>query len=249
MAPQTWDPEHYAKSAGFVSELGVGVVDLLAPKAGERILDLGCGEGTLAERIAATGASVTGIDQSPEQIAAAAARGLDVRVMDAASMDFDGEFDAVFSNAALHWVRPPEAVAAGVFRALKPGGRFVGEMGGKGNVACLEGAMEKALERRGVDPAKVNPWYFPDVSEYRSLLEGAGFRVDSIELFDRPTPLPCGINDWLEIFAKCFINAVPSSQREGFIQEVASLAGPELLDAEGGWTADHVRLRFLAVKP
>ena len=137
---QSWDPERYARTAGFVPEFGVAVLGLLAPRSGERILDLGCGDGSLTEKIIEAGVSVLGVDASAEQVAAAQARGVDARVVEGQSLDFEGEFDAVFSNAALHWMRPPERVAAGVRRALKPGGRFVGEMGGKGNIEAIIGA-------------------------------------------------------------------------------------------------------------
>ena len=173
-----------------MAALGLPVVDLLDPQPGERILDLGCGDGVLTEKLAALGCQVVGVDSSPEQVAAARARGLDARVVDAHHLPFEAEFDAVFSNAALHWMRQPEAVIASVWRALEPGGRFVGELGGAENIASVQDALQAMLARRGVDLAQISPWYFPDEAEYRSKLEQAGFVVTSIERFPRPTRCP-----------------------------------------------------------
>src|SRR4051812_8267620 len=163
---QRWNASGYAENARFVADLGMPVVDLLDPRPGERILDLGCGDGALTEKLAAAGCKVVGADASPELVEAARARGLDVRLVDGHKLDFDADFDAVFSNAALHWMRQPDAVIDGVHRALKPGGRFVGEFGGAGNVVRIVSALESALERRGIDGKTVNPWYFPNVKDY-----------------------------------------------------------------------------------
>ena len=181
MELQTWNPEQYARTAGFVPELGLPVLELLNPQPGERILDLGCGDGVLTEKLAALGCQVVGVDSSPAQIAAAQARGLDARVVDAQRLLFDAEFDAVFSNAALHWMRQPDAVIAGVWRALEPGGRFVGEFGGAGNIASILEALDAVLPGHSVDPLTLIPWYFPDEHEYRQKLEASGFVVTSIE--------------------------------------------------------------------
>src|SRR6266851_4421151 len=156
---QRWDPGRYQQHAGFVAVLGAPLFDMLGPKPGERILDLGCGDGALTEKIAAV-ATVVAVDASADQIKAARARGLDARVMDGSALAFEIEFDAVFSNAALHWMRDPDAVIAGVWRALKPGGRFVGECGGAGNVATVRGALVAVLARRGIDGDAASPWYF-----------------------------------------------------------------------------------------
>ena len=161
---QHWDPERYARNARFVADLGVVLLDLLRPRPGERILDLGCGDGVLTEKIAAAGARVTAVDSSPEQIAAARARGLDSHVADGQALTFRSEFDAVFSNAAMHWMRDAEAVIDGVWQALVPGGRFVGEFGGAGNVARIQAALIAALDRRGLDGRSADPWYFPSNS-------------------------------------------------------------------------------------
>ena len=248
-ATQHWDPDRYARNARFVAELGQPVVTLLAPRAGERILDLGCGDGALTRRLVEAGASVVGVDSSAEQIAAAQAAGLDARVMSGEALAFDDEFDAVFSNAALHWMRRPAAVIAGVWRGLKPGGRFVGEFGGHGNVQHIKTALVAALDRRGLDGQGAVPWYFPTPDEYRGLLEAQGFRVRAIELIPRPTPLPGDIVDWLANFAESFTRPVPAEERDAFLREVAAALRPHLRNAEGVWSADYVRLRFAADRP
>ncbi|MBL6959333.1 MAG: methyltransferase domain-containing protein [Rhodospirillales bacterium] len=246
---QTWNPERYARNAGFVAELGEPVLDLLAPVSGEKILDLGCGDGVLTEKIAAAGADVTGVDASPQQVAAVRAKGLQARVINGQELDFEAAFEAVFSNAALHWMTNPDAVLAGVFRALKPGGRFVGEMGGEGNVQAIARALADGLDQRGLDAADVNPWYFPGPQEYREKLEKAGFRVRSIDLIPRPTPLPGDIEGWLETFAESFLKRVADDQKDSYIADVRDALAPLLCDPEGNWTADYVRLRFAADKP
>jgi len=242
---QSWDPDRYARNAAFVPALGQPVLDLLAPRSGERILDLGCGDGALTAKLVAAGADVVGVDASAEQIAAAQAAGLDARVVDGAALDFDAEFDAVFSNAALHWMRDPDAVIAGVARALRPGGRFVAEMGGAGNCGAIRDALYAALERRGLDAAAFDPWYFPGIEEYAGRLEAHGFAVETIELVPRPTPLPGDIADWLDTFAESFLAAVPEAGRGEIKDELREALRPTLQD-NGQWFADYVRLRFAA---
>jgi trans-aconitate methyltransferase len=158
---QKWNAQQYSEQGRFVSDLGMPVVELLAPRRGERVLDLGCGDGVLTAKLVALGCNVVGVDGSASMIGAAKALGLDARVMDGHALSFDGEFDAVFSNAALHWMKQPDKVVDGVWRALKPGGRFVGEMGGEGNVATIVAALETALRARGIDPKAFNPWFYP----------------------------------------------------------------------------------------
>jgi trans-aconitate methyltransferase len=243
---QSWDPERYARHARFVAELGMPTVELLAPIAGERILDLGCGDGVLTEKLRAMGCGVVGVDSSAPQIAAAHALGLDARVMSGEQLSFTGEFDAVFSNAALHWMRQPDRVIAGVWRALRPGGRFVGEFGGSGCVAKIKAALVAALNRRGRDGEGVSPWYFPTIEEYRSRLADGGFAVRYIALIPRPTPLPGDITGWLETFAESFTTALRPADRPEFIAEVREALRPQICNADGIWIADYVRLRFAA---
>lgn len=246
---QTWDPERYARNARFVSDLGMPVVHLLAPRPGERILDLGCGDGVLAARVAAMDCKVVGVDASKLQVAAARKLGVDARVMAGEALPFRDEFDAVFSNAALHWMLRPDEVIAGVCRALKTGGRFVAEMGGHGCVATISAALIAALRRRGIDGESLVPWYFPTIGDYSARLRKAGFVVSYISLFARPTPLPGDLIPWLETFAENFLRALPAVERAAFLEEVRETVRPKLCDAEGNWTADYVRLRFAAQKP
>ena len=241
---QHWDPERYARTARFVSDLGAPVLELLAPKPDERILDLGCGDGALTAELVARGCAVVGVDASAAQVEAARRRGLDARVMAGERLAFDGEFDAVFSNAALHWMHDADAVIAGVQRALRPGGRFVGELGGHGCVARIVAALRAALVAQGVDPEPIRAWYFPTDDEYRARLEAGGFRVRSIALFPRPTPLPGDIGDWLETFAEAFL--VAARDQAALLVTVRTTLAPLLRAADGRWTADYVRLRFAA---
>lgn len=245
---QEWNSHRYAENARFVSDLGQAAFDLLNPQAGERILDLGCGDGALTEKIAAEGAEVLGVDASADMVAAAKQRGIDACVMDACSLNFNSEFDAVFSNAAMHWMkRDPDAVVQGVRRALKPGGRFAAEMGGHGCVAAITVALCATLEKHGVaDPASLIPWYFPTADDYCQRLERAGFQVEYIALIPRPTPLPTGMRGWLETFAIPFTNSVAEEGRAAFLDAVTERLRPALCDEKGRWTADYMRLRFLA---
>jgi len=180
-------------------------------------------------------------------IEAARQRGLEARVVDGQRLAFNNEFDAVFSNAALHWMKEdPDAVIAGVRRALKPGGRFVGEMGGHGCVAAITVAMIAMLERRGIDAKSAIPWYFPTVDDYKSRLERAGFAVEYIELIPRPTPLPTNMLGWLETFGEPYFRRVPEAERATAQQEVVAMLRPVLCDEQGRWTGDYIRLRFAA---
>jgi trans-aconitate methyltransferase len=244
---QEWNSSRYDKNARFVSDLGVPLVDLLSPQPGERILDLACGDGALTQKIIARGAEVVGVDGSPDMVAAARKRGIDARVVDAYHLDFAPEFDAVFSNAALHWMkRDPDAVIQGVRRALKPNGRFVAEMGGHGNVAAITVALCATIEKYGMNGEAMIPWYFPSADEYRERLNRAGFRTEYIELIPRPTPLATGMRGWLETFVIPFTNSLPQDARANFLDEVTERLRPVLCDPSGHWTADYVRLRFLA---
>ena len=241
---ESWDAERYARDSRYVSDLGEPLIALLAPLAGERILDLGCGDGALTEKLAARGCAVVGVDSSRSMIEAARARGLDCLIADAAALPFHAAFDAIFSNAALHWMPAADAVLACAAGALKPGGRFVGEFGGKGNVSAIARALREALAARGADFEALSPWYFPSREEYRGRLERAGFRVAEIDLFDRPTPLPGDIADWLRVFASPFVEAPAGG--DDLYGELRERLRPCLWDGRK-WTVDYIRLRFAAV--
>jgi trans-aconitate methyltransferase len=246
---QTWNADAYRQNAGFVPELGYSLIDWLAPRPPERVLDLGCGDGVLTQRIAQTGCLMVGVDNSPDLVAAARSRGLDARLLDGEHLHFDNEFDAVFSNAALHWMTRPAAVIEGVRRALRPGGRFVGELGAAGNVEHIHAALRTALLRRGLDPAPCEITYFPSPESYRAKLEDGGFEVARIASFERPTPLPTGMAGWLTTFALSYLRAVPHGDRASLVGEVVQALRPVLCDAGGNWHADYVRLRFAAISP
>ncbi len=241
-----WDAGGYRKNAAFVSDLGDAVLELLAPRKGERILDLGCGDGALAESIASMGASVVGVDSSPSMVDAARVRDIDARLGSATELTFENEFDAVFSNAVLHWIPDAGAVLDGVARALRPGGRFVAELGGFGNIAAIRVAQRLVLENRGIDLDSISPQFFPTPREYQGLLDRQGFSVSSIELIPRPTPLPQGMRSWLETFSRGVMNRI--ADPESYLDETVRALEPSLRDTEGNWIADYVRLRFSAVK-
>ena len=243
---QDWDPDQYANNARFVSDLGGAVLDLLAPQPGERILDVGCGDGALTVEIAARGADVVGVDASPDQIREANRRGLDARVMNGHMLTFEGEFDAVFSNAALHWMRETTQVLAGVHRALRLRGRFVAEMGGAGNVVKILGVMDNVLSAMGYPGLRGHPWHFPSPTGYSVDLEAAGFEVLSIELVPRPTRLPGDIGGWLDTFCEAFFRVMPEGERAPARSEMIVKLEPLLVDEAGVWWADYVRLRFSA---
>ncbi len=249
---QRWDPERYRRWAPYVPELGRGVLDLLDPRPGERVLDLGCGDGELTEQLAARGCRVLGVDRSAEFVAAARQRGLSAREADARHLAGPelaaGSFDAVFSNAVLHWIPEAAAVIAGVRRLLRPGGRFVAEFGGAGNIAAVRDAFHEALRRRGIDAVARDPWYFPTDGEYRRLLEAHGFEVTGIRLFPRPTPVPGTLTEWMHTFAAAFLDPLDQHARQQVEEEVSAAAAPVLRGADGAWTVDYVRLRFRAVR-
>lgn len=202
--PQVWNPKCYTTHAAFVPALGEPLLDLLAPLPGERLVELGCGEGALTAKLVERGSSVVGVDSSPEPVAAARVRASSPRVMDGARLGFVQEFDAVLGNAALHWMRDADAVLAGICRALRPGGRLLAELSGAGNVVTLSAALQAAPRRRGIEPEPLDPWYFPSADQYRMRLLRAGRRVERIELFSRLTALPGAVDGWLRTFAGSF---------------------------------------------
>jgi trans-aconitate methyltransferase len=251
---QGWSAADYAREGRFVADMAGAVVELLAAKPGERVLDLGCGDGALTERLAAMGVDVLGVDSAPDMVRAAQARGVQAREVSAERLPFTGEFDAVFSNAALHWVRDQDAMLAGVARALKPGGRFVAEMGGQGNIAAMRVALRAALtlagraeliEHEGVEN------YFPSPEEYRARLERHGFTVETIGLFPRPTPLAKGgVKGWFRTFRTGVLSALSAEEQGTVLETTERFLLPVLAetreDGSVAWTADYVRLRFRA---
>jgi SAM-dependent methyltransferase len=238
-----WNAADYAKIGAFVAELGGAALDLLDPQCGERILDVGCGEGSLTKKIVERGAAVLGIDNSPEMIAAARAAGIDALLLDAADMQFFGEFDAAFSNATLHWVLEKEQAARAIFRALKPGGRFAGEMGGEGNLKTLREALDTELVIRGyAPPVEASNWY-ASPEAFAAVYEAAGFREIDARLIERPTSIEHGVAAWVTTFRKGWLDRakVPEAERGEIAAAVA--------DRVGSNVADYVRLRFIMRKP
>jgi SAM-dependent methyltransferase len=238
-----WNAADYARAGRFVADLGEAALDLLDPQVGERILDVGCGDGALTHRIVERGAEVVGVDDSPELVAAARAIGLDVHLMDAADMAFDSEFDAAFSNAALHWMLDRDRVARAVFHALRPGGRFAGEMGGEGNLHRLREALDAELVARGYPPPLTQSNWYPSVEEFAEVYERAGFTGIDARLIERPTPLPNGTAEWVITFRRGWLDSagVPEDERAEIGEAVAESIGTD--------TADYVRLRFIMRKP
>jgi trans-aconitate methyltransferase len=251
---QGWDAETYDRSFGYVSRYGRELTGLLAPVPGERMLDLGCGTGELAAALTDLGIEVCGIDADAAMIAQARVLHPEIRFEQADGHDFvvAEPVDAILSNAALHWMLDPSAVIARVRAALRPGGRFVAEFGGQGNVATIRTAIRDAAEAAGVDPGRVRvPWFFPSPAEYARLLEDGGLRVRRMEYFDRPTALDdCadGIVDWLRMFGTEPLAGVPPDLREQVMRDAAERCRPALF-RDGRWHADYVRLRVWAVLP
>jgi len=238
-----WDAGDYAKVGAFVAELGGAALDLLDPQPGERILDVGCGEGTLTRKIVERGATVLGIDNSPEMIAAVRAAGIDALLLPAENMTFSSEFDAAFSNATLHWVLEKEQAARAIYRALKPGGRFAGEMGGEGNLKKLRQALDEEMIIRGYQPpVEASNWY-ASPEEFAAVYEAAGFRELDARLIERPTPIEHGVAAWVTTFRKGWLDraAVPDAERAEI--------GAAVADRVASNVADYVRLRFIMRKP
>jgi SAM-dependent methyltransferase len=243
LSTSKWDAADYARVGGFVAELGEAALDLLDPQPGEHILDIGCGDGTLTEKIVERGATVVGIDNSLEMIGAARAKGLDARLMDAADLRFSEAFDAAFSNATLHWVLAKERAARAIWFALKRGGRFAGEMGGDGNLARLREALDDVLVARGFGPPTYAANWYPGIEEFVAIYEQAGFKDIDARLIERPTPLEHGVAAWVTTFRRGWLDRaeVPDEERAEIAAAVA--------DRVGSNVADYVRLRFIMRKP
>jgi trans-aconitate methyltransferase len=248
-----WNADLYDQKHAFVYQFGENVLELLDAKAGEHILDIGCGTGYLTQQLHELGVIVKGTDYSPEMIAQAKEKHSEVlfEVANASNFNEQGQYDAVFSNAALHWVKDHDGMMDSVYKSLKPGGRFVAEMGGKGNVEKIIAATKKVLEQHGYHKqAQTQIWYFPSLGEYTSRLEAHGFRVTFAIHFDRKTPLQDGdqgVTKWIKMFGSPYFEGVPENELQQMLAEITTLLEPDY-NENGQWFADYKRLRFVAVK-
>ncbi|NJM71394.1 MAG: class I SAM-dependent methyltransferase [Scytonema sp. RU_4_4] len=249
-----WNAELYDSKHSFVSELAANLVELLSPKPRECILDLGCGTGHLTHKIASLGAEVMGIDSAPTMIEQARKNypHLDFDVVNARNLPFTEKFDGIFSNAVLHWIKEAEEVIIGINKALKPGGRFVAEFGGKDNVKAIVSAISSALQKAGypADTA-LNPWYFPSIGEYGSLLEKHGFHLTFATLVERLTPLEDGeqgMQNWLKMFANNFFKRLSTDEQITTLADIENQLRPTLYKNDT-WFADYRRIRVIAMKP
>jgi trans-aconitate methyltransferase len=245
-----WNTQLYNNKHAFVYQYGEAVIELLNPRPYEKILDLGCGTGELTQKIKEAGSLIIGIDSSVEMIEKARKEHplISFEVMDAVDMNYKDEFDAVFSNAVLHWIKEKERVVEKVFQSLRTGGRFVAEFGGKNNVINIVNALGSAFRKRNLPFEKF--WYFPSTAEYAGLLEEKGFRVSMIQHFDRPTELAdntSGIKEWIEMFGSNFFKAVPGEIKKEIIEEAIDTLR-ETNYQNGKWYADYTRLKFVALK-
>ncbi|MDJ0511687.1 MAG: class I SAM-dependent methyltransferase [Crocosphaera sp.] len=248
-----WDAELYESKHSFVSNLAVDLLELLNPQIGEKILDLGCGTGHLTYKITTRGAKVVGIDNAPTMIEEAHRCYPDIKflVRDGVNIELKETFDAVFSNAALHWIKEPKKVIHNIWRVLKPGGRFVTEFGGKGNIETIISGIYEALDAAGYSSNKqLNPWYFPTVGEYATLLESEGFLLTFASLLERPTKLEngeSGLRNWIKMFATCFFEGIPEKKQNIIIDDIENKLRPNLYK-KGKWIADYKRIRIMAFK-
>lgn len=248
----SWNANLYDSKHSFVSMYGESLIELLAPQRGEKILDLGCGTGDLAKKLSAFGAEITGVDKSVKMIEQARSKypTIEFHVQDATELAFKPEFDAVFSNAALHWIKQPKPALTCIYNSLKKGGRFVAEFGGKGNVQAISDELIHQIEAEGFtfDIEKF-PWFFPSIAEYSSLMEQAGLRVTFAQHFDRPTPLEgkSAIKNWIDMFCSGMLAGVPESKKAGLIAKVETNL-KEVLFKDGSWIGDYKRIRVIGYK-
>jgi trans-aconitate methyltransferase len=248
----TWNANLYDDKHSFVWKMAAGVLELLAPKPNEKILDVGCGTGHLTSQIAEAGAEVLGIDRSAEMIRQAKEKHPTLRfeVMDATQINVPETYAAVFSNATLHWIREPERVITGIAKALRPGGRFVAEFGGHGNTAGFMEAMRNSWAKLQLPGPAPHPWFFPSIAEYSALLERNGFEVTYAILFDRPTPLEDGergLRNWVDMFGASFMLPLSDAQKSALCEEIENQARPKLFQSDK-WVMDYRRLRIVAHK-
>lgn len=245
-----WDANEYDQTFSYVSEYGRSLIDLLSPAKGEKVLDVGCGTGDLTNTIAGFGVDIMGVDKSESMVAEANRKypHISFKVKDATRLDFDSEFDAVFSNATLHWIHDASAVLAGIFHSLKRGGRFVAEFGGKGNIQTIEGELIRQIEKTGYDYRR-KAWYFPSIGDYSTLMEKAGFRVTFAQHLDRPTVLKGddGLKNFISMFCQHFLDDIPENKHREIIENVEQNLHARLYK-EGNWMADYKRIRVMGVK-
>ena len=245
----TWDPAHYGVHARFISAYGIELIEWLKPRPGERILDFGCGDGYVTEKIAACGAEVVGADHDPRMVEAARARGLDARLVDGTALTFDSEFNAVFSNSVLHWVKQPAPVVERLARALKPDGRLIADVPGLGNLAAVLVAMRAVSDELGGDPALAFPLYAPTAPELGALLEASGLQIERLETSPRYPRLPSELWNWIGSIFHPFFTQFDDETNQHARNRVLALVKPVLCDTSGQWHIDHVRVRVIARKP
>jgi trans-aconitate methyltransferase len=247
-----WDANLYDGKHSFVSKYGNRLVELLAPKQGEKILDIGCGTGDLANTLSKSGVEVVGVDKSENMVKQAHSKypSIQFMVQDVTNLEYQSEFDAIFSNATLHWVHPPIQALHKIYQSLKPGGRFVAEFGGKGNVQTITDEIIGQIQIAGYLFKKEQfPWFFPSIAEYSNLMEEVGFRVTFAQHFDRPTQLEGenGLINWIHMFAKHLFNGIPEHKTLEIVTNVETNLKSNLYK-DGNWMADYKRIRVMGVK-
>ena len=240
-----WNVNKYSKHTNF--ELAQPIIKLLNPQENEKILDLGCGDGTLAIEIEKSNAKVIAVDLSQDMVKRTKERGIESYLMNATELKFENEFNAVFSNLALHWVKDSKMVIKKVHTALKDNGRFIAEFGGYGDIKRPLYAMQKVFENNKEYGKFNKPWYFPKETDYKQLLESNGFKVEYIELISRPTKI-VDITNWLDMFTNGIIFHLTNEQQINFKKEVREILKPMIYSEKNGWVVNHVRLRFKAIK-
>ncbi len=244
-----WNADTYERHGRFISRMGLELLEWLDPGKTEVILDAGCGDGFITRRIAGLCAHVLGVDASADMAAAARANGLEAQHLDIASMTFENRFDAVFSNSVLQWISDPSPAVGAIARALKPGGRFVADLGALGNLAAVLIALQAVGHKNGGNPELANPFFAPTGDEFSSLLKAHGFTIDRLEVEPRITPAETSLMNWVSTIFHPFFDQFDASMRSGIRTEVEELLKPVLCDTSGRWYVDHVRLRVRATWP